>query len=262
MRRTFAHSRVAVAIRRRLRRRFGIAADRVAIHASRPWYVNVILLAVLVGSLGWVARAGYQAWQGAATPGLADMQSKLEAQAKRIDELEQQNQALRATVQAGGSHLQIERTTQDELSKQVKTLLEENARLKQDITLFDSISGGSGVAAQIVVSALSVEPEDGLGRYRYRLTVSMSGARDPSAREFRGQYQLVVKMQQGGQAAIMTVPLANESNDANSDKFALKFKQYQRVEGVFKVPDGAAPASVEARVLSDGVTRATKTVTL
>jgi cell division protein FtsB len=242
-----------------LRRRFGIAADRVAIQASRPWYVNVIIVVLALGILAWAARAGYEAWQGVSYPGLADMQAKLEAQQRRIAELEEDNKTLRATVQAGGSSLQIERTAQDALSKQVKALSEENARLKQDISLFEGLSGGNGVAPAAILSVFVVEPGEGAGRYRYRLTAVMTGGRDPKDREFRGHYQLVVKMQSGGQAAIMTVPAAN---DANREKFALKFKQFQRVEGVFQLPEGAVPATVEARLLSDGVTRATKTVTL
>lgn len=259
MRRTFAHSRIAIALRRRLRRRFGIAADQVSIRAARPWYVNVIYTAAILGVLGLAVRWGLQTWQGVSQPGVADLHARIESQQARIAELEQQNQELRATVQAGGSNLQIERTAQDQLSKQVKALSEENARLKQDITLFEGLSGGSGVAPQAVVSTLNVEPEGVGGRYRYRLTVAMSGGRDAKDREFRGQYQLLVKMQQGGQAAIMTLPAANEGS---RDQYALRFKQFQRVEGVFQVPEGAVPASVEARLLSDGVTRASKTITL
>ena len=259
MRRTFTHSRIAIALRRRLRRRFGIAADQVSIRAAWPWYANVILAVTLLVVIAWAARWGFQTWQGVSHPGTTELQAKIESQKSRIDELERQNQELRSTVQAGGSNLQIERSTQDQLSKQVKTLSEENARLKQDITLFESLSGGSGLAPTASVSALTVEPEDGAGRYRYRLTVGLSGGRDTKDREFRGQYQLVVKMQQGGQTAIMTIP---QANDSSREKFALRFKQFQSVEGVFQVPDGAVAASVDARLLSDGVIRASKTITL
>ena len=65
-------------------------------------------------------------------------------------------------------------------------------------------------------------------------------------------------MQQGGQTTIMTVP----ANDTGKERFALKFKQFQRVEGVFQVPEGAVLASVEVRLLADGSTRATKSITL
>jgi hypothetical protein len=246
-------------LRRRLRRRFGIAADQVSVRVQRPWYLNVIGVLVLLGALAWAARWGVQIWQATRHPGAGDLLAGIESQQARIAELERQNEELRATVQAGGSNLQIERAAQDQLSKQVTALSEENARLKQDISLFEGLSGGSGAVPQAVVSGLNVEPEDGKGRYRYRLTVALSGGRETKDREFRGQYQLLVKMQQGGQAAIITIPAAN---DAGRDKFSLRFKQFQRVEGVFKVPENAVPVSVEARLLSEGVTRASKTITL
>ena len=259
MHRTFTHSRIAIALRRRLRRRFGIAADQVSIRAAWPWYANVVAVAALAAGLVWAAGLVFQVFQGLSHPGTTELQLKIESQQSHIGELERENLELRSTVQAGGSNLQIERSTQDQLSKQVKALSEENARLKQDISLFEGLSGGSGLAPTATVSVLTVEPEDGGGRYRYRLTAGLSGGRDTKDREFRGQYQLVVKMQQGGQTAIMTIP---QSNDTGREKFVLKFRQFQRAEGVFQVPDGAVPASVEARLLSDGVIRASKTITL
>lgn len=243
-------------LRRQLRRRFGISAARVAVRAQRPWYWNALILVVLL-TLAWVGgKASYQFWQDVQHPDVSALRATADTQRARIIQLEQENAELRATVQAGGSHLQIERTTQDQLQKQVKALAEENARLKQDITLFESLAGGKGGESRVAVTHFSVEPLGMPGHFRYRGTVTLGGGRDGG---FRGEYQLLVKLQQGGQAAIMAVPGPNE---AGAEKFNLRFKQFQRFEGLLQVPDGAVVSSVELKVIADGATRATKSITL
>lgn len=53
-----------------------------------------------------------------------------------------------------------------------------------------------------------------------------------------------------------------EQNDPARQRFDLKFKHFQRVDGTFQVPAGARVTSVEARLIQDGAVRASQTVPL
>lgn len=53
-----------------------------------------------------------------------------------------------------------------------------------------------------------------------------------------------------------------EQNDSARQRFNITFKHFQRFDGTFQVPSGARVTSVEARLIQEGLMRASQTVTL
>ena len=136
----------------------------------------------------------------------------------------------------------------------------ENVRLKEDLSLFESLTEVEGAVADATISGLTVEPDGGQGRYRYRMLIAVRGAnKSEREREFHGQLQLVVKLRHQGKAAIMNFPLPGEQK---KEQFRLNFKHFQRVDGNFEVPHGAQVTSVEVRLLEDGATKVAKVINL
>jgi len=166
---------------------------------------------------------------------------------------------LRTLANAAESKIAIERTAQQDLSKQVRALEGENARLREELAVLEStLSVDPKKAAPLSIQRFKVQPELLPGEYRYHLLVLASGARRG---EFQGRYELLVSLTQGGQNAMMTLP---EAGASAAQGFSLGFKHFQRIEGTFRVNPAARVENVQVRVYEagSGQARATQTAKL
>ena len=107
----------------------------------------------------------------------------------------------------------------------------------------------------VSVNRFRVQPDALPGEYRYRLLIVQSKQR---VREFRGRIQLIVDLEDGGKAEVISLPREGESTQA----YNLVFKFYQRVEGTFMVAPGAVVKKVQVRVLENGNPTPVSTQTL
>ena len=105
---------------RRLRRRFGIGAPKLAIRTHIAWYWKALaLIAVLSVSLSlamWIYDSKRQAYAAINE----DQVREIQALRDRVGELENELTKLRALAGSGENSLQIERATQRQLSLQVR----------------------------------------------------------------------------------------------------------------------------------------------
>ncbi|MBK6631999.1 MAG: hypothetical protein IPG33_13830 [Betaproteobacteria bacterium] len=242
---------------RRLRSRFGISAPRVAVRTHIPWYwralATIAVLSISFALAGWV----YDAGRKIAGFDRRETEQEMNLLRDRIAELEQETAKLGALANASESTVQIERTAQQQLVRQVKALEQENGRLKEDLAFFENLASAEGKEAGFTINRLRIEPNGNPGQYRYRMLAAAQGGKKD--REFRGSVQLVISLQEEGKSAMMILP---EPNDAARKKFIINFKHFQRIDGAFQVPVAARVTSVEARLIQDGITRASQTVML
>lgn len=242
---------------RRLRGRFGISAPKVAVRTHIPWYWRVLatitILSISIAIAGWI----YDAGRKIAGYDRHETEQEMDALRSRISALEQENSRLGAKANAGESTVQIERTAQQQLSQQIKGLELENSRLKEDLAFFESLASAEGREAGFTINRLRIEPSGNPGQYYYRLLAAAQGGKKD--REFKGSVQLIISLQQAGKNVMMTLP---SPSDSGKGKFNISFKHFQRVDGTFQVPAEAQVKSVEARLIQDGVTRASQIVTL
>jgi hypothetical protein len=255
---SYANSGLALTLRR-WRGRFGLSARRVAVRTHVPWYwralATVITLAVALSLAGWIYDAGRRFGgfdRSESEQELRDLRAQI---ATLQSDLERQ----RSLADAGESSLQIERTTAQQLSLQVKRLELDNARLREDLALFEGLAQSEGGNQKVVtIHRLRVEADAaGMGRYRYRMLVAAPGGKHEQ--EFNGRLQLTVTMQQAGKVVMMSLPRADA---AESAEFRVVFKHFRRIEGVFQVPSGAVVKAVEASMLQGGTTIATQSAVL
>jgi len=242
------------------RRRFGITAQRVAVQTEIPWYVRWAAFAVLLGIAAAAAQWIYDAGRRYAGFDSNEVQVELATLRRELDTARSELKTLRAIAGAADSRLSIERTTQQKLAQQIRTLEQENARIREELATFESmLQSDARNAAGLSIYRFKVEPDVLPGEYRYRLLLVTPSAR--RERDFTGRLELVVSLTEGGQNAMISFP---EPGEAGAAAFKLAFKYFRRVEGTFRVSPKAKVDSVQVRVYETGSSqpRATHTESL
>ena len=158
------------------------------------------------------------------------------------------------------SKMSIERTAQMKLAQQIRTLEQDNARLREDLAIFENmLSADTGGAHALLIQRLKVEPDGLPGEYRFRMLLLTGSRRDRG--DFQGRLELLVGVQQEGRNAIILVP---DRAAADAPAFKLAFRSFSRVEGTFRVDPRARVGTVQVRIFETGTAqaRATHSVTL
>jgi hypothetical protein len=244
----------------KLRQHFGIAAPRVEIHSQIPWYWRWLGIAALLGISAASAAWIYDAGRRFAGFDQNEVQEELARVSRELDSARTELERLRAIANAADSRLSIERTAQQKLAQQIRTLEQDNARVREELATFESmVSSEARHGSAPSVYRFKVEPEVLPGEYRYRLLLLTPTSRRD--RDFNGRLELVVSLQEAGQNVMMSFP---EQADAGAAAFRLAFKYFRRVEGTFRVSPKAKVQSVQVRIYETGSSqpRVTHTVAL
>jgi hypothetical protein len=244
----------------KMRRRFGIAAPRVEIHTQIPWYWRwvglAVLLAVAAASAAWI----YDAGRRFAGFDHSEVQQRLFRVQGELEDTRAELARVRAIANAADSRVAIERTAQQKLAQQVRSLEQELTRVREELAMVEQMLTSEERHTQsLAIYQFKVQPDVLPGEYRYRLLLLTPT--DRRGRDFSGRLELVVSLQEGGQNAMMSFP---EPGDAAAAAFRLAFKYFRRVEGTFRVSPKAKVESVQVRVYESGSNqpRATHSVTL
>ncbi|MBI2753680.1 MAG: hypothetical protein HYX46_09245 [Betaproteobacteria bacterium] len=241
---------------RKLSRRFGIAAPKVAVRIQVPWYVRWLGIAVLLAFSAALAAWMYDAGRRFAGFDRREAEQEVAAMRREFDASRGELERLRALANAADSKLSIERTAQQKLAQQIRTLESDNARLREELAIFESMLSADGPgAAPLSIRRFKVEREMQPGEYRYRLLLLTSGLRRG---EFKGRYELLIRLTENGRSAMITLP---ESADSPAPDFGLDFRRFRRLEGTFRVSPQARVENVQVRVYEAGSVqvRATET---
>ena len=235
---------------KKVRRRFGISAPRLTVRTHVAWYWRG--LGMLFFAATTLALAAWMYDAGRRFAGFDRSEYEQEASTLRgsVGRLEEESGRMRAIADAGESRLKLEQSAQAQLARQVKTLEEENRRLKEDLAFFENLAPAPD---RVTINHFTVQPDVLPGEYRYRLLVLGGGRRE---RPFQGSLQLVLKTNAKGQDGMMVVPGADS---AETTSFSLNFRYFQRMEGTFRVPPGSRLQAVQARVLETGSSQARAT---
>jgi len=244
----------------KIQQRFGIAAPRVAVYSHTPWHWRWLWLVVLVTISAVAAKWVYDAGRRFAGFDQSEVQSELAIAKRDLAAAQAELERLRAIANAAENRLSIERTAQQKLAQQIRTLEQDNAKVREDLATFESmISSDARSGNTLAIYRFKVEPDVLPGEYRYHLLLVTPRAR--REREFTGRLELVVTLTDRGQNAMMSFP---EPGDAGASEFRLAFKYFRRIEGIFRVNPKAKVENVQVRVYESGSNqpRATHTVTL
>jgi len=245
---------------KKFRRRFGISAPRVAVRTHVPWYLRWLLLAVLLAFSAALAAWMYDSGRRFAGFDRSEVQDELANLRREIDSTRGELTRLRAIANAAESKMSIERTAQTKLAQQIRLLEQDNARLREDLAIFESMmSADAGGVQALSIQRLKVESDGLPGEYRFRMLLLAGNRRDRG--DFQGRLELLVGVQQEGRNAIILVP---DRAAADAPAFKLAFRNFFRVEGTFRVDPKAKVGTVQVRIFETGTAqaRATQSVTL
>src|SRR5438094_7869807 len=106
----------------KLRQRFGIAAPRVTIQSQIPWYWRWVGIAVLLGVSAASAAWIYDAGRRFAGFDRTEAETELTRARAELDTARGELERLRAVANAADSRVSIERTAQQNLAQQIRTL--------------------------------------------------------------------------------------------------------------------------------------------
>lgn len=229
----------------------------MAIRSQLAWYwrwmLNLLMMGTVAGVVWWVVQNSYR------ITGFNAEEAK-----QQIDTLGEDNRRMKGELEVARAalierdrQLQIEKASQTELARSVAQLQEENASLKEDLGFLRRLMSSGATPEGIGVSELKIEREGTSNEYRYRMLLTQGGQR---RQDFKGRVQLVARMTQG-----TTTTTATHPNPALPEgTTAFEFRFYHKVEGKFRVPDGATLRSVDVRVLAvpGGQVKLTRTVNL
>ncbi|MDH4215460.1 MAG: hypothetical protein OEV23_00975 [Gallionella sp.] len=210
-----------------------------------PWYMRWSLLLPFL--LAAIAFAWWAYDSGLELAGFH--RGKAEQEITRLREqvakLSEKNEFLTNQVAQFERQIQIEQASNQETTKQLKNLADENDRLQEDLVFFQDLTATDSKEGELGVHRLRLDRDTMPGEYNLRMLLVRGGQR---AKQFNGSYQLVATIIENGQSTTHVF-----APDASSGaQFQLNFRYYQRIEQHIQLPPEAKLENVQVRIFEKG----------
>jgi hypothetical protein len=222
------------------------------VRSHAPWYLKALAITGVAAIVLAVVQVFLGAGRGGEVLDVSGMRSEAESLRQRVSALEAEFASVQQQADAAHSTLRIERSVQAQLTSRIRSLESENSRLREDMLVFESLAGASGVEQGFKINRLVIEPDGEAGRYRYRMLIVRQGGK--LDRDALGSYEIVATIDQQGRGANIGFP-----SEKRNPAYRLAFRHFQRIDGVITVPEGATLKSIEVRFVQDGQIRARAT---
>lgn len=228
---------------RRLRSNFGIRSSRMTIRSHLAWYwrwlLNVLMMATVAGVVWWMVENSYR------ITGFNREEAKQQIATLGEDNarLKRELDAAKTVIGDRDRQLAIDKAAQMELAKNVTQLQDENAALKEDLGFLRNIMSSGATPEGVAIANLKVEQDGAPNEFRYRMLLTQGGQRK---QDFKGKVQLLAKVASDGSLSTLAFPDAASGGGDG----AVEFRFYQKVDGRFRIPEGAALRGYEVRVIA------------
>ncbi|HYS14872.1 MAG TPA: DUF6776 family protein [Burkholderiaceae bacterium] len=227
------------------RRKMGVSAPRMTVRTQLPFPLRALLFFVAVAIAVAVGVAIYEYGKMFAGPGRRELMLENQTLQSQLREMKAERDRFQAVATAYESQMKVEHAAQEQLAKQVNALESDSAKLREDLSFFESLLPAASNARGVLIRSFRVQAEGEPNQMRYRLLVQQSGKPD---RDFNGEVELQVSFTRDGRPFTMQVPDPATPRDA----IELSFRHYQRIEGTFTLPQGAVARSVLVRIVAGG----------
>ena len=238
-----------------IKRKFGVFAPQVTVRPHIPWYLRWLVLVVLIALLVLLSWVMFDAGCQFTSFGKKGINHELDQLSDFSARLKRDNEKLRTRVTGLELQLQMDRTTREDITKQIKMLVYENTHLKEDLVFFQNlvnlVSGDGKAAESIFIYHFNLEQGQSLREYRYSLVLLHSGQH---TNEFKGKLAFAVHLWQDGKKVVMPIP-----SEGSSGVFSINFKFYHRLERTFKAPPNAVVKGLQVQVFENGTKEAKST---
>lgn len=204
----------------------------------------VLLVILLILGVGWNA---YQLGREDSGTSLSDFEAAIAKQRKLIEDLTRERDGLLEKTAALEQAGLIDREAMRQVKKQLADYQEERAKIEEELTFLRSMVVDKETRNGIQIREFRLERAGAKGVYRYRFAITRS---DKGTDMATGSIFIAVDGVRGGQPKWL--PLRDITED-KTEMVLMKFKQFQDVEGVIRLPDSFKPKKmiVEIKPNSD-----------
>lgn len=236
-------------LRRRQRARTP-GAPRVTVRRQFSLWIRVGFLLLVAGLGAALAITVWHFMAGDLGTRNAELEREIAKLRAEAATLRTEYERVSAIANAADAKLTVERTVAQQLAEGARNSEAENARLRADLAYLESLLPASGRDQPVAIRRLRVDSDGAPNQFRYQALLT----RDTTSKgEFSGTLALTVRASMAGKALTIEVP-ANSSDPAAAIK--VSFTHYQRIDGRFELPAGAALRSVQMRLLEGKAVRA------
>ncbi len=200
-----------------------------------PWLLGVVALA----GVAWLAYR--QGQQHAGYPVNAS-EAKIEALQARIGELREECDQQRELVARYQRASQIDRAAVKEVREALRVAQEEQAKLRKQVTVLNSLISGKVTALEI--SAVKLVRQGESREYAFSFLVSK---RDKGGERVSGRLKLRLSGLLDGKAVVL-----DEKRLGIAQGLKMGFKHFQRFDGKLKLPEGFIPRELVIQGYPDG----------
>ncbi len=218
----------------------------MAVRSAMPWPLRWAVVAIVLGFCGAIGLWAFEF--GKSIAGL-DAGAKEELLRLRVDmaKMKDERDKAQSVFNTSASLLTAEKSAQERLTSQIKSLEAENRALRDDLGFFEKLMPGSG-SESVAIRGMQAEVMGNQLRYQILIIHPVK-----NAGEFRGKLQVSLAGTLVGKPWSMDLP---------GGPVPLQFRQYRRVEGMVDLPPQAVVKNVSAKVLEGTATRAVQNVKL
>src|SRR5450830_466461 len=212
-------------VSRGIKRHFGVTAKNVAVKSHRPWYWQILLVLLLLGTGFFAGSWRYSMNQ---VTNLTD----------NLKQLQEENKQLQAKLVYGERQLQVERVAQSNLAKEISVLQEEDMQHKEDIAFYQHILVEKPTVSEVKLYSFKINRSPQKNQYEYHLLLIQNGKYDNVV---KGTMKFAIGGMQADKMVLLPVNANAGLVDAN-----VNFKFFQRIDGAFSLPDNVNQGYIEA----------------
>jgi hypothetical protein len=232
---------------RLLRRRLTISAPRMAVRSAMPWPLRWAGVAIVLGFCAAISLWAFEFGKSIAGVDVSSKEDVLRLR-EEVAKLRTERDRAQSVFNTSASLITAEKTVQERLTMQIKTLETENRALRDDLGFFEKLIP-SGGAESIAIRGLQAEVLSGT-QLKWQVLVIQPVKNAP---EFRGKLEMSFVGTLNGKPWMMELPGGAQQ---------LQFRQYRRVEGMIDLPASAVVKNVSAKVVEGTATRAVQSIKL
>lgn len=230
---------------RKIRSKIGIRSDRVAIRSHVPWYIKFGGYGIAMGIAGAIAWVIVDNSYRITGFNREEAKTQIDALADENAKVKLSYEATKSALNEKEGKLKVETAALAELTKNMSQLQDENASLKEDLGFLRNVMSTGSVPDGLAIQNFKVEPDALPNEFRYRLLITQGGQRKF---DFKGKVQIIARVQLSGESSQTVLSFPNDV-ELRAASAGIEFRFYQKIDGRFKIPEGAQIKNVQVRVL-------------
>jgi hypothetical protein len=236
---------------RLLRRRLTISAPRMMVRSAFPWPIRWALAAVVIGfcsAIGlWAFEFGREiaGIEGGTQAELVRLRERVTVLDAELVQTRVQRDAAQSVANTANTLITTEKVSSEKILSQLKSLEDENRRLKDDLGFFEKLTPSLG-AEGVTIRALQGDTQPD-GKIHWQVLL-IQAKKNPV--EFSGRLEVAFVGVLNGKPWT--------GSGSGPDGVPVKLGQYGRIEGFYDVPPQVLIKSLTVKLFEGGALRATQ----